>query len=157
MAQQQDRFYVYVVYRALNVYQGWIERGLPNARYFYSKPGWFDNDIFEGWFIKFFLPFAKTKDVTALISNNLSSHFSEDVLRLCRKYNVKFICLPSNSTDKPQAFDAAFFSFTRPLKIKQRKILKTGKQITKRSPVHLKQYSLGFWRNWLMSSTNKIW
>ena len=30
---------VYVVYKALNVYQGWMERGLPNARYSSSKSG----------------------------------------------------------------------------------------------------------------------
>ena len=44
----------------------------PNAKY-----DWFDNDTFEDWFIKVFLPVAKTKEITALISINLSSHFSE--------------------------------------------------------------------------------
>lgn len=115
---------VYVVYKALNVYQGWIERGPPNARYSCSKSGWFDNDTFEDWFIKVFLPVAKTKETTALIGDNLSSHFSKDVLQLCRKYNVKFICLPPNSTDKTQPLDVAFF---RPLKIKWRKILNAWK------------------------------
>ena len=115
---------VYVVYKALSVYQSWIERGPPNSRYSCSKSGWFDNGTFEDWFIKFFLPFAKTKEVTALIGDNLSSHFSEDILRLCRKYNVKFICLPSNSTNKTQPLDVAFF---RPLKIKWHKILNDWK------------------------------
>ena len=115
---------IYVVYKVLNVYNGWIERGPPNARYSCSKSGWFDNDTFEDWFIKFFFQVAKTKEITALISNNLSLHFSKDVLLLCRKYNVKFICLPSNSTDKTQPFDVAFF---RPLKIKWCKILNDWK------------------------------
>ena len=104
----------YVVYKALIVYQSWIERGAPNARYSCSKSSLFDNDTFEDWFIKVFLPVTKIKEVTALIGNNFSSHFSDDVLWLCRKYNVKFICLPSNSTDKTQPFDFAFF---RPLKL----------------------------------------
>ena len=80
---------------------------------------------FEDWFIKIFLPVAKTKEMTALIGDNLSSHFSQDVLRLCSKYNIKFICLPSNSTDKTQPLDVAFF---RPLKIKWRKILNDWKR-----------------------------
>ena len=71
---------IYVVYKALNVYQGWIERGPPNARYACSKSSWFDNDTFEDWFIKGFPTVAKTKEVTALIGDNLSSHFSVDVL-----------------------------------------------------------------------------
>ena len=74
---------IYVIYKALNIYQSWIERRPPNARY-----DWFDNDTFEDWFIKVFLPVAKTKEITALISINLSSHFSEYVLWLCRKYNL---------------------------------------------------------------------
>ena len=115
---------VYVVYKALNVYQGWIERGPPNARYSCSKSRWFDNATFEDWFIKVFLPVAKTKGVTALIGDNLSSYFSEDVLRLCSKYNVKFIYLPFNSTDKTQPLDVTFF---RPLKIKWRKTLNDWK------------------------------
>ena len=103
------------IYKALDVYQCWIERGSPNARYSYSKSDWFDNDTCEDWFIKVFLPVTKTKEFTGLIGINLSSHFSEDVLQLCRKYNVKFICLSSNSTGKTQPSSVAFF---RPLKIK---------------------------------------
>ena len=71
---------IYVAYKVLNVYQGWIERGPPNARYACSKSSWFDNDTFEDWFIKGFPTVAKTKEVTALIGDNLSSHFSVDVL-----------------------------------------------------------------------------
>ena len=41
---------------------------------------WFDNDTFEDWFIKGFPTVAKTKEVTALIGDNLSSYFSVDVL-----------------------------------------------------------------------------
>ena len=74
--------------------------------------------------MKVFLPVAENKEVTALISNNLSSQFSEDGLRLCRKYNVKFMALPSNSTDTTQPIDVAFF---RPLKIKWCKILNDWK------------------------------
>ena len=89
---------VYVAYQALIVYRDWIERGPPNAKYSCSKSGWLNNGTFEDWFIKVFLPVAKTKEVTALISNNLSAHFSEDVLRSCRKCNVKFISHPTQTT-----------------------------------------------------------
>ena len=89
---------VYVAYKALNVYRHWIERGPPNAKYSCSKSGWLNNGTFEDWFIKVFLSVAKTKEVTALISNNLSAHFSADVLRSCRKCNVKFISHPTQLT-----------------------------------------------------------
>ena len=115
---------VYVVYKVLNVYQGWVEGGPHKARYSCSKYGWIDNDTFEDWFINIFLPVAKNKDLTVLIGDNLSSHFSSEVLRLCGRYNIKFICLPANSTDKTQPLDVAFF---RPLKIKWSKILNAWK------------------------------
>ena len=90
------------------LYQGWVEGGPHKARYSCSKSGWFDNDTFEDWFINIFLPVAKTQELTVLIGDNLSSHFSSEVLRLCGRYNIKFICLPANSTDKTQPLDVAF-------------------------------------------------
>ena len=68
---------VYVVYKALSVYQGWMERGPPNARYSSSKSVWFDNDTFEDWFIKVFLPVAKTKEFTPLIGGDLLHTFQK--------------------------------------------------------------------------------
>ncbi len=115
---------VYVVYKAQHVYRNWISGGPPHARYACTKSGWFDGDTFEDWFRNVFIPVAKRKESTALIGDNLSSHFSPDVLRLCKLHNVKFICLPSNSTDKTQPLDVAFF---HPVKVMWRKILNEWK------------------------------
>ena len=115
---------VYVVYKALNVYKGWTDGGPSHARYSCTKSGWFDGDTFGDWFKKVFIPIAKNKEQSVLIGDNLSSHFSSEVLQLCERHNVKFICLPPNSTDKTQPLDVAFF---RPLKIKWRQILNEWK------------------------------
>ena len=117
---------IYVVYKAENLYNNWIQSGPVMARYACTKSGWFEGKTFTDWFIKIFLPVAKRNQDTgtALIGDNLSSHFSEEVLRLCSKYNVKFICLPANSTDKTQPLDVAFF---HPMKVSWRRILTNWK------------------------------
>ena len=45
----------------------------------------------------------------AVIGDNLSAHFSESVLQVAEENDIKFICLPPNSTDKTQPLDVAFF------------------------------------------------
>ena len=119
---------VYVVYKAENIYNGWMVGGPEKARYSCSKSGWFDGNTFEDWFKTIFLPVARRKEKTALIGDNLSSHFSDEVLDLCKRHNVKFICLPPNSTDKIQPLDVAYF---RSLKCNWRKILNDFKERNK--------------------------
>ena len=48
-----------------------------------------------------------------MIEDNLSFHISESVVRKCERHNVKFICLPPNSTHLTQPLDVAYF---KPLK-----------------------------------------
>ena len=60
------------------------------------------------------------KEVTVLIGDKLSSQFSLGVLKLFDRYNIRFICLPPNSTDKTHLLDVAFL---KPSKIKWQKVL----------------------------------
>lgn len=60
-----------------------------------------------------------------LIGDNLSSHFSNDVLAACEKYDIAFICLPSNATHLMQPLDVAFYA---PLKKYWRQILTDWKK-----------------------------
>ena len=55
-----------IVYKALNVYQGWTESG---TLYDATKSGWFDSGTFERWFFQIFLPEAlKHKCLSGIIS-----------------------------------------------------------------------------------------
>lgn len=60
-----------------------------------------------------------------LVGDNLSSHISPKVLKLCAANNIRFVCLPPNSTHITQPLDVAFF---RPMKIAWRKILSQYKE-----------------------------
>jgi hypothetical protein len=51
-----------VVYRALNTYSSWCERGPKGAVYSASKSGWFDGYQYEKWFFEIFLPNVKKKE-----------------------------------------------------------------------------------------------
>lgn len=111
----------YVVYKSKKVWTTWQEGGPDGAKYDCSKSGWFDACTFENYFFRILLPHAKKKDgIKAVICDNLASHVSERVLAACRKYSIKFIFLPPNSTHWTQPLDVAFFA---PMKRKWRKLL----------------------------------
>lgn len=76
-----------------------------------SKSGWFDSISFEDWFELTFLPNVRNLDgPKVIIGDNLSSHISLKVLKSCEDNNVRFICLPPNSTHLTQPLDVAFFA-----------------------------------------------
>ena len=67
------------------------------------------------------LPYCKKlTGPKVLIGDNLSSHFSPIVIQACEANNIRFCCLPPNSTHLTQPLDVSFF---RPLKLKWRSIL----------------------------------
>lgn len=86
--------------------------------------------IFTDWFNSTFLPHAiRLPGKKVLIGDNLSSHFTEEVLENCRQNNIAFICLPKNSTHITQPLDVSFF---RPLKMAWRTVLLKWKTLNTR-------------------------
>ena len=127
----------YVVYKAENLWSTWTEDGPEGARYNRSKSGWFDSCTFADWYINHFTPHIRRMEgKKILIGDNLSSHFSQEVLKSAEENNVSFVCLPANSTHLLQPLDVAFYG---PLKRNWRKILdeykasgrKTGSTLSK--------------------------
>ena len=115
----------YVVYKATNMWNSWTTGGPPRARYNRSKSGWFDNVSFNDWFTTVILPWCRRNEgPKVIIGDNLSSHFSPDIIRFCEKNNIRFICLVPNSTHLSQPLDVAFYG---PMKRIWRKILKDWK------------------------------
>lgn len=114
----------YVVYKAENLWDRWMEGGPKGARYNRSKSGWFDSTTFGDWFETIFLPHTRRLGKVFLIGDNLASHFTERVVRSAAENNVSFICLPKNATHLCQPLDVAFY---RPLKGSWRKVLDNWK------------------------------
>lgn len=113
----------YVVYKATRMWDTWMSGGPEKTRYQSTKSGWFDGPTFEDWFIQLFLPYVKrnrSSKPVALIGDNLSSHISFEIVRLCSENDIRFICLPPNSTHLTQPLDVAFFG---PIKKKWREVL----------------------------------
>jgi len=115
----------YVVYKAESLWTTWTEGGPPQTRYNRTKSGWFDSVTFENWFESVFLKEVKGGGPSALIGDNLASHINERVLRLCDEHDIKFICLPPNTTHISQPLDIAFF---RPMKGAWRELLREWKK-----------------------------
>jgi hypothetical protein len=116
----------YVIYKSEHLWSTWAENGPAGARYNRSKNGWIDLAIFEEWFTTHLLPvLKKQKGKKIVIGDNLSSHLSLNVVKLCEDNDIRFVCLPPNSSHLTQPLDVAYF---RPLKSKWRDILTKWKQ-----------------------------
>lgn len=113
------------MYKAKHLYPTWVDGGLEGAGYNRNDSGWFDMPIFEDWFISCYLPAIRHLDgPKVIIGDNLSSHLSLEVIKLCDANNVRFVLLPPNATHLCQPLDVAIF---RPIKRKWRKVLDTWK------------------------------
>ena len=104
-----------IVYKANNLYDNWTTDGINGATYASTESGWFNMATFEQWFFQIFLPHVKDLEgPKVLIGDNLSSHFSPDVVASCLKHNIRFKTLLPNSTHICQPLDVAVF---RPMKV----------------------------------------
>lgn len=61
------------------------------TQYTSTSSGWMDMSTFLDWFLKVFLPHAKKLSGNVELSEvSLASHFSAEVIRLCREQNIDF-------------------------------------------------------------------
>ena len=77
-----------VVYKSKFLYDSWINGGTVNAVYDSTKSGWFDGRTFKEWFFNVFVKHLEGEDPFALIGDNLGSHFSKEVIKVCVEKNI---------------------------------------------------------------------
>ena len=94
-----------VVYKSKFLYDAWINGGPVNSVYDSTKSGWFDGRTFKKWFFDIFVKNLEGEGPFAL--NNLGSHFSEEVIKVCVEMNIRFITLVPNSTHLCQPLELA--------------------------------------------------
>ena len=122
---------LYVVYKSEHMWSTWRQGGPRGIRFNRSKSGWFDHICFIDWFRTVALPYCTgLPGKKVLIGDNLSSHFSDDILKACTENNIAFVCLPPNATHLCQPLDVAYF---RPMKIKWRSVLSDWKQSARKT------------------------
>ena len=110
-----------VVFKAKNLYEAWTSDEIEGVVYGATESGWFDMKTFEQWFDDVFLPHVRdVEGPKVLIGDNLSSHFSPNVIASCVKHNIRFLTLLPNSTHICQPLDVAVF---RPMKVLWRTVL----------------------------------
>ena len=85
---------------------------------------------FRDWFFTLIIPYCKKRSgLKVLTVDNLSSHIFPDVLQLCQDNNIRFCCLPPNSTHLWQPLDVAYYG---PMKIHWRDVLIKWKKTDRR-------------------------
>ncbi|XP_065650755.1 jerky protein homolog-like [Hydra vulgaris] len=115
-----------VVYKAANCYIEWKNGDSTGSIFDSSKSGWFDYRTFEHWFREIFI--SETASLTGtkvVIRDNLTSHFSSDIIKACLENNIRFTCLIPNAPHLLQPLDIAVF---RSLKVEWKKILQTWRK-----------------------------
>lgn len=101
-----------------------------------TKSGWFDAGTFEDWFMTTLLPrLKKLPGVKVVIGDNLSSHINLEIVKACEDNDIKFVCLPPNSTHITQPLDVTYYG---PMKREWRKILTSWKEKNKSTTSLLK-------------------
>ena len=84
------------------------------AQYGTSDSGCFKMNQFERCFKKVVLPWAqKSEESKLVLGDNLSSHFSDEVMGLCREHCVPFKCFPLNTAHFIQPLDVAVFKHVK--------------------------------------------
>jgi len=76
------------------LYQTWCEKGPEGTTYGATQSGWMDMNTFNQWFSVVFLNHVKTlpkEEVKVLIGDNLASHLSPYVIRLCQQWNIRWV------------------------------------------------------------------
>jgi len=82
---------LYTVYKSTYLYPTWMD-GVSGARFNSNSSGWFDMSIFEDWFSLSFIPFIKNSNGPKfIIGDNLASHLSLEVIKLCATHNITFV------------------------------------------------------------------
>jgi len=106
---------LYVVYKSTQLWDSWTTESRDKCRYNRKPSGWFDQSIFEDWFITVVIThFRQMEREKVVIRDNLESHMSIKIIQLYKENDIKFIFLPPNSTHLTQPLDVSCF---RPIKI----------------------------------------
>jgi hypothetical protein len=119
-----------VVYKSKNVYAGWTENGPKEAIYDCTESGWFDSSSFKTWFVEVLLPSTRLKrGPIVLYGDNLSSHFSWELVSLAKRHRIYFVMLLANATNWLQVLDVAVYG---PMKRTWRTVLLEWRMTTRR-------------------------
>jgi hypothetical protein len=72
---------LYIVYKSTQLWDSWTTGGPEKCRYNRTPSGWFDQSIFEDWFIPLVIPhFRRLEGNKVVIGDNLASHMSMKII-----------------------------------------------------------------------------
>ena len=99
-----------VVYKAKNVYEGWMVGGPKGTIYDSTPSGWFDMKPFKKQFCEIFLKSSeKLRSPKVITGDNLGCHFSPNIIETCLEKDISFITLVLNTTSLMPAISPGSF------------------------------------------------
>lgn len=130
----------YIIYKGKNLYSSWTKGGAAGALYAVSNSGWMENETYESWFQKMFIPavkhLTKTRPVVLFFDGHYS-HISIRLIEISRENNIHLVLLPSNTTHVLQPLDVGVYG---PLKQAWKKILADFKRQTRAANISKEEF-----------------
>ena len=91
----------------------WTEGEVPNTLYGMSENGWIDQELYNSWFEKLFIPSIPPHRPVNLMLDGHKSHYTPEAISLAANQGIVILCIPPNTTHATQPLDVSFF---KPLK-----------------------------------------
>ena len=99
------------VYKALNLYEKWTQRGPKGATFACTPSGWMHDEAFENWFVCSFIPFVKDKEKPVfLFFDGHGSHLTYKTARSAMDEQIVLICIYTTTYQPcPTATDVSVY------------------------------------------------
>ena len=81
---------------------------MPNTLYGMSENGWIDQELYNNWLIKLFIPNIPSYRPVILLLDGHKSHYTPEIISLAANQGIIVFCIPPNTTHTTQPLDVSF-------------------------------------------------
>ena len=74
-----------------------------------SENGWIDQELYNSWFEKLFIPSIPPHRPVIVMLDGHKSHYTPEAISLAANQGIVILCIPPNTTHATQPLDVRFF------------------------------------------------
>ena len=87
----------------------WSVGEVPNTLSGMSENGWIDQELYNNWLEKIFIPNIPSYRSLMLLLDGHKSHYTHEAISLAANQDIIVFCIPANTTHTTQPLDVSFF------------------------------------------------
>ena len=77
---------------------------MPNTLYGMSENGWIDQELYNNWLEKIFIPNIPSYRPVILLLDGYKSHYTPEAISLAANQDIILFCIPPNTTHMMSVF-----------------------------------------------------